>query len=108
MSRKFVTPEHSTLRGSGMTVEDLISQLQDCDPDAIVLFCCDYGDHCHTQQALPVSEVSAIAPHEYISESAYSQSGLSLEEMDDQDDEDGDDKDAAELPVDAGQFVILK
>ena len=73
---------------NAMTVRQLIKALADEDPDAYVLFTCDYGDHCHTQQALPVKVVEDMQPDtERIEESAYSQSGLALAELDDEDDE---------------------
>jgi len=40
-----------------LTVSQLMEQLERMDPDAKVVFVCDYGDYHHTQQALPVLEV---------------------------------------------------
>lgn len=85
---------------NGITVAELIEQLQASDPDAKVLFVCDYGDYHHTQQALPVSEVRGIEYGENVVESAYSQSGLALYQEDAQD-MDGEEKEGSE------QFVIL-
>ena len=74
---------------TGMTVRDLIDELSTFDEDAIVVFACDYGDICHTQQALPVSSAAEIDPdEERVVRSAYSQSGLAVEEVErDEDDE---------------------
>ena len=69
-----------------MTVSDLIERLQDFDEDAIVLFSCDYGDYCHTQQALTVDRVEEYTEKDLV-DSAYSQSGIAL--VDANDDEDG-------------------
>ncbi len=68
---------------SGMTAAQLIEALSEMSPDAVPLFVCDYGDYCHTQQALPVTEVRGLDEAEVIQESAYSKSGLALEEVDD-------------------------
>ena len=38
----------------GMTVAQLIEALQDMPDDAVVVFGSDYGDICHTEQALIV------------------------------------------------------
>lgn len=72
----------------GMTVADLIEVLQDCDPEARVMFACDYGDISHTQQVLPVDEAADLSDLEgsYLADSGYSRSGVSLEtELDDDD-----------------------
>jgi hypothetical protein len=60
-----------------MTVADLIAELQDLDEDLPVLFVCDYGDHCHTSQALPVESLGVIGVS-HLYDSAYSQSGVAL------------------------------
>lgn len=59
------------------TVGDLIAELEGLPEDTPVLFCCDYGDHCHTQQALPVHEIEVV-PANRLGESGYSQSGIAL------------------------------
>lgn len=71
-----------------LTVEELIQTLQDLPQDAKVLFACDYGDHHHTQQALPVKEVEILESDKILKESAYSQSGLAVEDADAEDHED--------------------
>lgn len=88
---------------NGMTVEDLIATLQDCNPNAVVLFTCDYGDYHHTQQALPVQECDRILHGQALVESAYSRSGLALEEADD-----GDDDQYEEFSDAKQNVVILK
>ena len=47
-------------------------------PDAQVVFTCDYGDYHHTQQALQVGFATEVERNR-LAESAYSQSGFSLE-----------------------------
>ena len=61
-----------------MKVSDLIAELQGLDEDAPVFFVCDYGDYCHTQQALLVKDVEQVKS-ENIETSAYSHSGVKLE-----------------------------
>ena len=70
---------------NAMTVKDLIEALQDCDPDARVLFTCDYGDYSHTQQALPIKDCNSIENGQALVESAYSQSRMALEDAADDD-----------------------
>lgn len=67
------------------TVKNLIDKLQQFDPDARVLFVCDYGDRHHTQQALPVAEIDEY-DSDLLVESGYSHSGVAFTE----DDEAGD------------------
>lgn len=66
------------------TVADLRTELEGLPEDTPVLFVCDYGDHCHTQQALPVRGIEVVQASR-LSESGYSQSGIALscEEEDD-------------------------
>jgi hypothetical protein len=67
-----------------MTVEQLIEELQEMPMDAQVVFTCDYGDLSHTQQALLVTGCRELdSANEYLDESGYSQSGLSLERFTD-------------------------
>ena len=47
---------------TGLTVAELIDELSTHDPEAIVVFACDYGDICHTQQAMPVSSADELDP----------------------------------------------
>ena len=67
----------------GMTVADLINQLRHMDPQAYVLFACNYGDYHRTQQALPVEDISLVDSAQLYG-SAYSHSGMAL--IDDPDD----------------------
>ena len=64
----------------GLTAAQLIEALSEMHPDAVPLFVLDYGDICHTQQALPVTEVRGLEESEFVVESAYSDSGIALEE----------------------------
>ena len=80
----------------GLSVADLIAELESMPQDAQVVFACDYGDHCHTQQALPVERCEEMNGGEALVESAYSKSGLAIEDLDDDDyGSEGDDR----LPV---------
>ena len=80
-----------TLRSS-MTVRDLIDELSQLNPEAVVVFACDYGDICHTQQALPISSAEELDPDEHrIESSAYSQSGLAVERLEEDEDDVPDD-----------------
>jgi hypothetical protein len=65
----------------GMTVADLIEELKTFEPDARVVFTCDYGDMCHTQQALPVESINRVKEYQRIEESAYSKSGIALQDF---------------------------
>ena len=65
------------------TVADLIEELQNYPQDALVFFGCDYGDICHTEQALPVHTVAELEDDEVLEESAYSKSGLAIEKLED-------------------------
>ena len=76
----------------GLTVEALIEQLQDCPPEAKVVFRSDYGDHCHTIQALPICEVAPLdATEEILVDNAgYSASGVAIQQIEIDDDADED------------------
>ena len=66
----------------GMTVAQLIEALQDMPEDAVVVFGSDYGDICHTEQALVVGQVDEIDPStERLETSAYSHSGIAIESI---------------------------
>jgi hypothetical protein len=83
----------------GLTVADLIAELEGMNPDAKVVFVCDYGDYTHTQQALPVETIEATGAAAYcLTTSAYSRSGLALAEME----EDG------EANPDCTDIVVLR
>lgn len=60
-----------------MCVQDLIEKLETCDPDAIVVFVCSYGDHRSTQQALLVSKMEDRHERDFDT-TAYSRSGIAL------------------------------
>ena len=62
---------------NGMTVSMLMEELEQLDPQAIVLFSCSYGDYGNTQQALPVESAEAMTTNE-LTTSAYSHSGVAL------------------------------
>ncbi len=76
---------------AALTVAELIDELKCFPDDARVLFACDYGDHGHTEQALPVGqaeELDSMGSAKLV-ESAYSTSGIAIERRDEKDDEDG-------------------
>lgn len=68
-----------------ITVRELIERLQDEDQDALVVVGADYGDHGHTEQALPLR---GDIEQTRVTRSAYSDSGFAIA---DNDDEDADD-----------------
>lgn len=83
----------------GLTVGELRAALRDFDDDAHVVFASDYGDICHTTQALVVSEIEELVEgEEYLEESAYSHSRVAIGRFDDDEDEyeydEEDDEDA--------------
>ncbi len=63
-----------------LTVKDLIELLECEDPNARVIFSTDYGDHSHTEQALPLRGLVDIVT---VTRSAYSNSGFQIAEPDD-------------------------
>jgi hypothetical protein len=66
-----------------MTVGQLIEALEDMPEDAVVVFSSDYGDICHTEQALVVRTVEELDESERLEASAYSHSGIAIESLDD-------------------------
>jgi hypothetical protein len=71
--------ERKAQGGTYMTVRDLIEELEGHDPDALVVFSTSYGDYNRTMQALPIESVDELDACEIIADSAYSQSGMSIE-----------------------------
>ena len=63
---------------SALTVGQLRRMLRDLEEDSPVVFVCNYGDYCNTQQALPVGDLEEAEFGDIVS-SAYSQSGLALQ-----------------------------
>lgn len=81
-----------------LTVRELREALEDEEDDAHVVLVADYGDHCHTQQALPIMDVTVTK----MKESGYSASGwavLDAESRYDEDDEDEDGEDRGTFEV---------
>lgn len=60
---------------TGMTVAQVMEILKNANPEAVVLFQVDYGDHCHTQQLLH-AEDHEVTDSNSIHETAYSQTGI--------------------------------
>lgn len=70
-----------------ITVRDLTTMLSNQDPDARVVFTADYGDRCHTAQALPIrGEVEEVR----LTKTAYSSSGFAIADDDDEEPSDVD------------------
>ena len=91
-----------------LTVKGLMEILECLNPDAHVLFTCDYGDHSHTMQALPVENVKEELTAR-LKASAYSQSDVALRDEDEDEDEDEEDgrADQDEDTDNAEKVVIL-
>ena len=89
-----------------LTVQELIEELQTMPADAHVVFESDYGDICHTQQALPVMDVAELIDGmERLEKSAYSRSGVAIEQRDPTDD--GVDREWEDAPA-YPPIVILR
>ena len=90
----------------GLTVAQLIEALEDMPEDAVVVFGSDYGDICHTEQALVVTKVEELDDAtERLEASAYSHSGIAIEPIVDATDADDAEASVAE---DANHVVILR
>lgn len=81
-------------------ISELIANLQEAaemfGDDAMVVVTSDYGDHCHTPQAILLDgEIKQTSLHE----SGYSNSGFSIDRDDEEEDEDTE----VEKPV----FLVL-
>lgn len=58
-----------------ITGRELKALAEDIEDDALVVFAADYGDRCHTEQALAIrGEVERVE----IADSAYSSSGYAI------------------------------
>jgi regulator of RNase E activity RraB len=96
---------------NAMTVAELREELANMDDDARVVFACDYGDHGHTEQALLVRSVEQLYDDTAkICETAYSNSGICIQDIDADEDEDEDAEDADDQDEDAEscEVVILR
>lgn len=78
------TQEIRRMLASCITVGDLISELEQYDRELPVILTADYGDHCHTEQALPLLSISESAGCT-LKESGYSKSGVAVEDHADED-----------------------
>jgi hypothetical protein len=88
------------------TVRELIEELEGHDPDALVVFSVNYGDICNTMQALPIESVDELDQCEVIAESAYSQSGMSIENAFERGGFDEDDEEVDVPHPDCGVVVL--
>ena len=68
-----------------LTVNQLLNLLEGEDPDALVVVSCDYGDICHTQQAIGFRGelIDGV-----LTDSAYSHSGKAVVVADEEEYED--------------------
>jgi hypothetical protein len=100
MSERTIANKLTTMINSGsMTVSDLKEMLDEMPDNAVVLFACDYGDYCHTMQALPVNRADLLALSDLrLDETSYSRSGLAVSEIEDDDPQD---------PQDLGRPVVV-
>ena len=75
-------------RSAVMTVRDLREMLDGFEDNAPVFVQTDYGDHCHTQQLLPIETVEDTNENG-IEKTAYSISGIARRDdpLDDDDDD---------------------
>lgn len=81
-----------------ITVAQLLEALEGEDPEALVVFSTDYGDYCHTQQALPLKgELEEVE----IKESGYSNSGFAIIEEEDRDDDE-------EPEVEGAKYLVIR
>lgn len=105
MSKKSqkVQPKHPLARRT-LTVRKLMEMLEDLDGDLPVVISADYGDYCHTMQALSIDEVIECE----VVESGYSGSGYAVPKDDApswDDDEDEEEDGEKEEPQ---MFVVLR
>lgn len=68
-----------------LTVRELIDELETMPEDAVVVLTSDYGDHCHTEQALRIDSVEELT---ITHRGAYSTSGWVVDEPEDDDEDD--------------------
>lgn len=92
---------------AGISVDELIDELQTHDPEAVVVMTADYGDISHTQQVLPVRSVRAIEDHEHVVESGYSHSGMALVSDDNDNGDDDEDEEAEEVEGTSDRNVVI-
>jgi len=63
-----------------ITVRELVESLEDFQPDTLVVFASDYGDHCHTMQAVTIKGEFEVKD---LQRSGYSDSGFAVPSEDD-------------------------
>ena len=94
-----------------MTVGDLRAMLEDFDNDSKVLLTSDYGDHHHTEQALPIESVELLDedPFRCLAPSGYSQSGVAIQETyNDEEEDELEDLDEEREESDEIEVVLLR
>ena len=90
MTHHFSTPrEVRQFLDQALTAEDLIDILEQYESGAKIVFAHDFGDICHTLQALPIRLVEHLTDGMgcSLAASAYSNSGVAIEECDTFDDQ---------------------
>ena len=76
---------------NGMTVGELIAELESMDPDSIVCMISHYGDYGRTMQAMTVKHIEQEPIGRFV-ESRYSDSGVALIDILDEREGEGDDE----------------
>lgn len=94
-----VTHQELIRRKEPMTVAQLIEELQSFNPDSIVVFTSDYGDHSHTEQIHFPNSVDELDDWEGVERTAYSASGYALADLTEEEAEEEDDEDRPDLVI---------
>lgn len=91
-----------------ITKRDLLNALEGFDMDTPLVLVCDYGDRCHTQQALSIDTI-VEAKAKQLEQSGYSQSGWAWRDPDEHEDrdEDEDEENDEDGDDDSDQDVIV-
>lgn len=90
LSSRIIATDHRLFQNA-MTVEEMIDELSHMDPEAVVVFESDYGDICHTRQALMVESVSELPEDQILCRNdGYSRSGVEIMSLDEEDEEEGE------------------
>lgn len=72
-----------------LTVRELIDELEMMPDDAVVVLTSDYGDHCHTEQALRIDSVEELT---ILKRGAYSASGWVVNDEEPEEDDEPEDR----------------
>lgn len=96
-----------------ITVGQLKQMLDDFNDDAKIVFADDYGDYCHTTQALTIQSVYSLKRDgQKLEKTAYSKSGYAIvnnyDDSDYDDEEDDDEEDQDENGENDDQVVVFQ